>query len=95
MSFATARVAPEKQSHRLPAAGPFCDVMEMDMEFNKEPFTKVFLNDGGQIVIDQPEEECDECGREDTKYVYFSPDRARLVAQEILRLCDEAEAGVE
>jgi len=32
MSFATARVAPEKQFHRLPAAGTFCDVMEtMDM----------------------------------------------------------------
>lgn len=32
MSFATARVAPEKQFHRLPAVGPFCDVMEMDMK---------------------------------------------------------------
>lgn len=31
MSFATARVAPEKQFHRLPAVGPFCDVMEMDV----------------------------------------------------------------
>ncbi len=32
MSFATARVAPEKQFHRLPAVGTFCDVMEMDMD---------------------------------------------------------------
>lgn len=65
------------------------------MELNKEPFTTVFVNEDGQILISQPEEECDQCGREDAKYVYFSPDRARLVAQEILRLCDEAESGGE
>lgn len=65
------------------------------MELNKEPFTRVYLNEDLQVVINQPEEECGECGRADVKFVYFSPDRARLVAQEILRLCDEAEAGGE
>jgi len=31
MVLTTARVAPEKQFHRLPAAGHFCDAMEMDV----------------------------------------------------------------
>lgn len=31
MSFATARVAPKKQIHRLPAVGTYRDVMEMDV----------------------------------------------------------------
>lgn len=95
MSFATARVAPEKQFHRLPAVGAFCDVMEMDMRLEKDPATDVYRNETDDIVISQSEEECIYCGQEDVRFVFFSPARARLVAQEMLRLADEIEAEGE
>ncbi len=93
LSFATARVAPEKRFHRPPAAGSFNDVMEMNMELQNEPRTTVYVNPNSQIVVNQPDEACLNCGGTETSYVYFSPDRARKVAREMLRLADELEAG--
>lgn len=96
MSFlVTARVAPEKRFHRLPAADFYRDVMEMDMELRNEPRTLVHVNEDSQIVLIQPDEECPSCGRDEVAFVYFSADRARKVAQEMLRLAEELEAGGE
>lgn len=65
------------------------------MELKNEPRTMVHVNPSGQIVVMQPDEECVNCAAAEVAYVYFSPDRARKVAQELLRLADELEAGGE
>lgn len=65
------------------------------MELKKEPCTQVHANDEGQIIVIQPGEECSHCDSLGQAYVYFSPDRARKVAAEIMRLADELEQGGE
>lgn len=89
----TARVAPEKQFHRLPAAGFSCDYMEMDMRFSEELETEVFINQGSGLSIKQASTECFHCGCDEVAIVVFSSTvRVREVAKEMLRLADEMDA---
>lgn len=64
MSFATARVAPEKQFHRLPAAGTFCDVMET-MDMNRSSYSDKLKDPRWQRkrleVLDLREWTCEAC----------------------------------
>lgn len=62
------------------------------MKFVEEKETDVYLNQGGGVSIAQPEEECMHCGTTEPMIVtFYSFERIRAVAKEMLRLADLIE----
>lgn len=68
------------------------ECLEIDMELKNEPRTLVHINEDDRVVVAQPDEQCAHCDAHGMSFVYLSPQRARLVAAEMLRLADEIEA---
>jgi hypothetical protein len=59
------------------------------MRFESEAATEVYVNDAGGVSIKQTEGYGEEC------VVWFSPLRARLVAEALIRVAEEAEKANE
>lgn len=95
MSFDTTarqRLATGAEEQEMPACLPLVSFLgdeRADMKFAAEAETEVFRNDEGGVSVTQS---CAATG--DTHLVYFfSTDRVRAVANEMLRLAEFIDAG--
>ena len=95
MSFDTTarqRVAPGAEEQEMPACLPLVSFLgdeRVVMKLEAEAETEVFLNNNGGVTVSQS---CAATGETHLVY-FFSPDRVRAVANEMLRLAEVIDAG--
>jgi hypothetical protein len=92
MDTAICGFAPTEKSEPPACRCSFLEELEIDMELKNEARTLVHINEDDQVVVSQPDEMCAHCDAYGMSFVYLSPQRARMVAAEMLRLADEIEA---